>query len=52
MEISTGKKLKSRREKIEKSDFTPLPEKFPFYAPGYTTAFMIGVQWIIDLCLQ
>ena len=35
MKISTGKRLKSRREKIGKSDFTPHPsEKFPCYAPG------------------
>ena len=36
MEISTGKKLKSRRKKIGKSDMAPPPppEKFPCYAPG------------------
>ena len=32
-EISTGKPLKSRGEKIGKSDFAPL-EKFSCYAPG------------------
>ena len=32
MEISTGKRLKSRLEKIRKSDFAPL-EKLPCFAP-------------------
>ena len=31
MEISAGKNLKSRREKIRRSDFAP-PEKFSCYA--------------------
>ena len=34
MEISSGKRLKSRWEKIRKSGFAPPPEKFPCYAPA------------------
>ena len=37
MEISTGKKLKSRREKIRKSDFAP-QENFPVTPLPWTTS--------------
>ena len=37
LEIFTGKRLKSRREKNRESDFAPPPpEKFPCYAPVHS----------------